>query len=68
MYQDQQNFRNANELQLLRRPYDEQLFNPFNPELNPIRYLLALLAHHFLHVSRIRVKEVTKRYRCDNNL
>jgi len=33
------------------------LFNPLNPELNPICYLLALLgAHHFLHVSRIRVK------------
>ena len=31
-------------------------FNPFNPELNPICYLLALLAHLFLHVSRIRVK------------
>jgi len=27
--------------------------NPLNPELNPICYLLALLAHHFLHVSRI---------------
>ena len=33
------------------------LINPLNPELNPICYLLALLgAHHFLHVSRIRVK------------
>jgi len=32
------------------------MFNPLNPELNPICYLLALLgAHHFLHVSRIRV-------------
>jgi len=32
-------------------------FNPLNSELNPICYLLALLgAHHFLHVSRIRVK------------
>jgi len=32
-------------------------FNPLNPELNPICYLLALLgAHHFIHVSRIRVK------------
>ena len=31
-------------------------FNPLNPELNPICHLLALLAHHFLHVSRIRVK------------
>ena len=30
--------------------------NPLNAELNPICYLLALLAHHFLHVSRIRVK------------
>ena len=31
-----------------------------NPELNPICYLLALLgAHHFLHVSRIRVKLLT---------
>ena len=31
--------------------------NTLNAELNPIFYLLALLgAHHFLHVSRIRVK------------
>jgi hypothetical protein len=31
--------------------------NPLNSELNPICYLLALLgAHHFIHVSRIRVK------------
>jgi len=36
-------------------------FNPLNPELNPICYLLALLAHHFLHVSRIRVKPLTIR-------
>jgi len=36
--------------------------NPLNPELNPICYLLALLgAHHFLHVSRIRVKFLTLR-------
>ena len=36
--------------------------NPLNPELNPICYLLALLgAHHFLHVSRIRVKLLTFR-------
>jgi len=36
--------------------------NPLNPELNPICYLLALLgAHHFLHVSRIRVKLFTFR-------
>jgi len=37
-------------------------FNPLNPELNPICYLLALLgAHHILHVSRIRVKLLTFR-------
>ena len=35
--------------------------NPLNPELNPICYLLALLAHHFLHVSRIMVKILTLR-------
>ena len=35
--------------------------NPLNPELNPICYFLALLAHHFLHVSRIRVKSLTIR-------
>ena len=36
--------------------------NPLNPELNPICYLLALLgAHHFLRVSRIRVKLLTLR-------
>ena len=34
--------------------------NPLNPELNPTCYLLELLlAHHFLHVSRIRVKSLT---------
>jgi len=33
-----------------------QIINPLKPELNPVCYLLALLAHHFLHVSRIRVK------------
>ena len=35
--------------------------NLLKPELNPICYLLALLAHHFLHVSRIRVKSLTLR-------
>ena len=39
----------------------ERNINPLNPELNPICYLLALLAHHFLHVSRIRVKSLTIR-------
>ena len=39
-----------------------EVFNPLNPELNPICYLLALLgAHRFLHVSRIRVKLLTFR-------
>jgi len=45
---------------VLRRVKEE--INPLNPELNPICYLLALLgAHHFLHVSRIRVKSLTFR-------
>ena len=35
--------------------------NPLNPELNPICHLLVLLAHHFLHVSRIRAKSLTLR-------
>ena len=36
--------------------------NPLKPKLNPICYLLALLGtHHFLHVSRIRVKLLTFR-------
>ena len=38
------------------------VFNPLKAELNPICYLLALLgAHHFLHVSRIRVKSLILR-------
>ena len=37
-------------------------FNPLNAELNPTCYFLALFgAHHFLHVSRIRVKSLTLR-------
>jgi hypothetical protein len=38
-----------------------QLINSLNPELNPVCYLLALLAKNFLHVSRIRVKSLTLR-------
>ena len=39
-----------------------EYINPLKPELNSICYLLALLgAHHFLHVSRIRVKLSTFR-------
>jgi len=30
--------------------------NPLNTKLNPTCHLLALLAHHILHISRIRVK------------
>jgi len=44
--------------------YSQQFYtiNPLKPELNSICYLLALLgAHHFLHVSRIRVKLLTLR-------
>ena len=40
----------------------EMFVNPLNAELIPICYLLALLgAHHFLHVSRTRVKSLTFR-------
>ena len=35
--------------------------NLLNAELNPICYFLTLLAHRFLHVSRIRVKSLTLR-------
>jgi hypothetical protein len=39
-----------------------QIINPLNAELNLIFYFLALLGvHHFLHVSRIRVKSLTLR-------
>ena len=41
---------------------DCQNINPLNAELNPICHLVALLGvHHFLHVSRIRVKSLTFR-------
>jgi len=40
----------------------ETVINPLNAELNPMCCLLVLLgAHHFLHVSRIRVKSLTLR-------
>ena len=45
----------------IKSVYKELPINPLNPELNPICYLLALLAHYFLHVSRIRVKSLTIR-------
>jgi len=49
-------------MQRYDRLCDQLHFNPLNAELNPISYLLALLgAHHFLHVSRIRVKLLTLR-------
>jgi hypothetical protein len=48
-----------------------RVINPLNAELNPICHLLALLgAHHVIHVSRIRVKELntdtTARIRTNN--
>ena len=54
------------EFQLLESESDHALpssaqVNPLNPELNPICYLLSLLAHNFLHVSRIRAKLLTLR-------
>jgi len=68
---DWQTWRNSHSFAILRRRLknytlcsitDEAFLNPLNPELNPICYLLALLgAHHFLHVSRIRVRLLTFR-------
>jgi hypothetical protein len=50
---------------LLQMRVSSPFLNPLNPELNPISYFLALLgAHHFLHVSRIRVKLLTFGYYC----
>ena len=47
---------------LVRRCLVGLCINPLNAELNLICYLLALLgAHHFLHVSRIRIKPLTLR-------
>ena len=51
-------------------PYEDfpLVLNPLNAELNPIRYLLALLgAHHFLHVSRIRVNFTVTTYSAQKN-
>ena len=43
------------------RSISQPPIKPLNAELNPICYLQVLLAHHFLHVSRIRVKSLTLR-------
>jgi len=49
-------------LQYILFCFSHATINPLKPELNHICYLLALLgAHHFLHVSRIRVKSLTPR-------
>ena len=40
---------------------DQSKVNRSKPELSPICYLLALLTHHFLDVSRIRVNSLTFR-------
>jgi len=49
-------------MQVLCAFITSSFINPSNAELNPICYLLALLgAHHFLHVSRVRVKSLTLR-------
>ena len=55
-------FRGAYNLILFRVAHYCHDLNPLNAELNPVCCLLALLgAHHFLHVSRIRVKSLTLR-------
>jgi len=45
----------TNVMWISKQPFQIEI-NPLKPELNPICYFLALLAHHLLHVSRIRVK------------
>ena len=35
-----------------------QYINPLKTKLNPICHLLALLVHHILHISRIRVNRI----------
>ena len=53
---------NVNDYTVVVSNISHLTFNPLNPELNPICYLLAVLgAHQFLHVSRIRVKLLTFR-------
>jgi len=48
-----------------RRRWEDNI-NPLNAELNPIWHLLALLGvHHFLHVSRIRVKMDLQEVGCE---
>ena len=57
-------FRTVENWDLWKERYSHECtrINPLNTELNPTCYLLALLgAHHFLHVSRIRVKLLTFR-------
>jgi hypothetical protein len=58
LYLTFQKFRNCSQI----LPGGGRGFNPLKAELNPICCLLALLgAHHFLYVSRIRVKSLTLR-------
>jgi hypothetical protein len=42
-------------------PFHSPPLNPLSAELNPICYLLALSAHHFIHISRIGVKSLILR-------
>ena len=48
-------------LMLMKVNKNSVYIKPLNPELNPICYLLALLAYHFPHISRIMVKSLTLR-------
>jgi hypothetical protein len=48
--------RNNQEFVIFVSPWETCfVFNPLNAELNPICHFLALLDHHILHVSRVRV-------------
>jgi hypothetical protein len=54
---------------ILLTPGVRFLLSPLNAELNPIRHLLALAgAHHFVHVSRLRVnRKIVSQLSVDNS-
>ena len=61
-YKFKEKLKTHTRIRILKTSKSNLEFNPLNTELNPICYLLALLgAHHFLHISRIRVKSLTLR-------
>ena len=53
----------AHNARMFRKNAIDFMINPLNAELNPIRHLLALVGdRHIVHVSRIRVKVISKTF------